>query len=564
LDKIGLKIVINGDDPELARQANIIAPVRDNGNLLLCTLLLGNVAVNAYLSILMSDLTSGTVGFLLSTILIVIFGEIIPQALCSRNALYIGSLAVPLVKVIMFLLYPFTKPLSIALDWLLGEEIGTIHSRQGLQELLKIHVQHGAMNEEAGRVTQGALNYQDLDVGKVMTQLSDVFMLSASDNLNFKKITEIFKCGYSRIPVYEKDRTDIIGLIFVKDLIFVDPQDDTPVRNFIQIFSRSYHLVWPDQKLGDVLRLFKRGKSHIAIVRDVNQNEGNGDPFYEVKGVITLEDILEEIIGDEIMDETDDRVTNDGDSITNSNSGVERVGHSDFDYEKLRLLDTGKLEYEQLSENEANAIGSHLRTNIKQFRGLEVTEIMMDRLLDGCPVHDIARITSEDSNTHHTDDFLFSNGVEIDEMVLVITGKLIVLAGRDEYRSEAGPWSVIGAEAMVSDAAYIPDYSAYISTEELRCIRITREQWQKAMGGEYVWQSYGSSYVPKESRKRLTSKSTIFKASFDEIVIQEKNSSKSIETFEIDIETGRGDDNNNNNNKEIIKKKSVGKEYQKI
>lgn len=558
LDKIGLKIVINGEDPVLAAQAKIIAPIRDNGNLLLCTLLLGNVAVNAYLSILMSDLTSGTVGFVSSTILIVIFGEIIPQALCSRNALYVGSVAVPVVKVIMFFLYPFTKPLSIALDWLLGEEIGTIHSRQGLQELLKIHVLHGAMNEEAGRVTQGALNYQDFCVSKVMTNLSEVFMLSASDNLNFKKITEIFKCGYSRIPVYEKDRKDIIGLIFVKDLIFVDPQDETPVRNFIQIFNRTYHLVWPDQKLGDVLRIFKRGKSHIAIVRDVVTNEGNGDPFYEVKGVITLEDILEEIIGDEIMDETDDRLTDDG-SIANSNSGIERIGHSDFDYEKLRLLDTGKLEYEQLSENEASAIGSHLRTNIKQFRGLEVTEIMMDRLLDGCPVYDIVRITSKDCSTHHVDDFLFNNGVKTDEMVLVITGKLIVLAGRDEYRSESGPWSVVGAEAMVCKEAYIPDYSAYIATEELRCIRINRQQWEKAMRGEYVWQSYGASYVPKDKRTRLTSKSTVFKASFDDISIQEIKNSKTIETFEIDIETGHGD-----NEKEIITKKSDGKEYHKI
>jgi metal transporter CNNM len=99
-----------------------IAPVRENGNLLLCTLLLGNVGVNSLLSIIMADMTSGLMGFLTSTIVIVIFGEIIPQASCSRYALRIGSMAVPIVRVIMVLLYPFAKPIASALDWALDEE----------------------------------------------------------------------------------------------------------------------------------------------------------------------------------------------------------------------------------------------------------------------------------------------------------------------------------------------------------------------------------------------------------------------------------------------------------
>ena len=111
LDLIGLKIVMEGGSEEEKKYAEIIYPVRKNGNLLLCTLLLGNVAVNALLSILLADLTSGLVGFLASTILIVIFGEILPQASCSRYALFIGAKAVPIVKVIMVFLYVFAKPI---------------------------------------------------------------------------------------------------------------------------------------------------------------------------------------------------------------------------------------------------------------------------------------------------------------------------------------------------------------------------------------------------------------------------------------------------------------------
>jgi hypothetical protein len=155
LDKIGLEIIIAGDDPELAKCARSIAPVRANGNLLLCTLLLGNVAVNALLSILMANMTSGLVGFLVSTFMIVIFGEIIPQATCSRYALQIGSRSLPIVKVFIYALYIICKPLSMILDKALGEEIGTIHSRTELRKMLEIHVKHKAVDVESGKVMDG-------------------------------------------------------------------------------------------------------------------------------------------------------------------------------------------------------------------------------------------------------------------------------------------------------------------------------------------------------------------------------------------------------------------------
>ena len=116
LDKTGLEIVMESEDPVAAANARIIYPVRKNGNQLLCTLLLGNVAVNALLSILLADKAGGAVGFISSTFLIVIFGEIIPQAACSRYALVVGSKTVPLVKVIMVLVYPIAKPLAFCLD----------------------------------------------------------------------------------------------------------------------------------------------------------------------------------------------------------------------------------------------------------------------------------------------------------------------------------------------------------------------------------------------------------------------------------------------------------------
>ena len=269
LDPSGLEIVMaNSDDPNLARAAKAIYPVRLNGNLLLCTLLLGNVGVNSMLSIFMADLTSGLVGFIVSTAVIVIFGEIIPQALCSRFALQVGEKTVPLVKVIMFLLYPLCKPMSMVLNKVLGHEVGTQYSSSEMAKLIEMHVARGELEGATGAAMTGALRYRSAPVTEVMTPLVNTFMLSADERLGFDTVAKIFKTGYSRIPVYEVSQSNIIGLLFVKDLIFLDPEDEIPVKNFVQIFGRGLHIVWADDKLGGVLKLLKSGRSHMALVRD--------------------------------------------------------------------------------------------------------------------------------------------------------------------------------------------------------------------------------------------------------------------------------------------------------
>lgn len=171
LDVIGLEIIIGGDNEALKSAARAIYPVRLKGNWLLCTLLLGNVATNALLSIIMADMTSGLVGFLSSTIMIVIFGEIIPQATCSRYALQIGQKSLPIVKVFMALLCVVAYPLSLALDILLGEEVGTVHTRTELLTMLRIHERHEQLDKETVNVMSGAITYQDKLVNDVVREL---------------------------------------------------------------------------------------------------------------------------------------------------------------------------------------------------------------------------------------------------------------------------------------------------------------------------------------------------------------------------------------------------------
>lgn len=183
-------LFLQGDDVENAAYARRIYPLRKNGNLLLCTLLLGNVAVNSLLSILLADKVGGLAGFLGSTFMIVIFGEILPQAICSRHALKIGSATVPLVRVIVVLLCPVTIPLAWCLDKMLGAELATTYSNAEMLKLLQIHVHEKVLDHETAVTMTGALKYKDTLVKDVMTPIANTFMLSADDRLNFETIAK--------------------------------------------------------------------------------------------------------------------------------------------------------------------------------------------------------------------------------------------------------------------------------------------------------------------------------------------------------------------------------------
>lgn len=132
-----LKIVISCGSKWEKRFARVIHPIRKHGNYLLCTLLLGNVLVNSAFTILLDDLTSGPIAVAASTIVIVIFGEIIPQAICNRYGLFVGAVTLPLTIFSMIITFPLSFPISKILDCILGEELGTNYKREELLELVK-------------------------------------------------------------------------------------------------------------------------------------------------------------------------------------------------------------------------------------------------------------------------------------------------------------------------------------------------------------------------------------------------------------------------------------------
>lgn len=267
LDPMELRIVQNCGSEKEKRYARKIEPIRRKGNYLLCSLLLGNVLVNTTLTILLDDLIgSGLVAVIASTSGIVIFGEIVPQALCSRHGLAVGANTIVLTKIFMLLTFPISFPVSKILDFLLGQEIGTVYNREKLVEMLKITEPYNDLVKEELNMIQGALELRTKTVEDVMTPIHDCFMINSDAVLDFNTMSEIMESGYTRIPVFEEERSNIVDILNIKDLAFVDPDDCTTLKTITKFYNHPVHFVFHDTKLDAMLEEFKKGKSRWKVV----------------------------------------------------------------------------------------------------------------------------------------------------------------------------------------------------------------------------------------------------------------------------------------------------------
>jgi metal transporter CNNM len=388
--------------------------------------------------------------------------------------LRIGSATIPIVLVIRFLVWPIAAPLAFALDKALGRELASTYSNAEMLKLLQIHVQENVMDAETAGAMKGALTYKNTHVKEVMTPIERTFMLNVDEKLNYETVARIFRTGYSRIPVFEISQNNVIGLLFVKDLIFVDPEDGTPVRSFVQIFGRGVHVVWPDDMLGDVLAELKQGRSHLALVRDVNNEDDTQDPFYEVKGIITLEDIIEKIIGDKIVDETDAFVDN------SQRIKVDR-GES-FEWARLRLLDA-KIVDEMLSHTEARAVCAHLRMNHTDAVKL-LTDTQLERLVSETSVSNLPTATRE-LGKELPNELMYEKGVNSHICTLILGGKITIVVGNDDFRSDISSWALLGTKSLM-DPLYVPDFTAYVSDGPCRCLCFTHDAFAAAVDASAV------------------------------------------------------------------------------
>ncbi|KAI0129410.1 hypothetical protein BJ170DRAFT_616149 [Xylariales sp. AK1849] len=296
--------VISGDPEEPQRKnAKRVYDLLDRGkHWVLVTLLLSNVIVNETLPVVLDRVFGGGVAAVFgSTMLIVIFGEILPQSICVRYGLQIGGYMSKPVLILMYLMAIIAWPTAKLLDWLLGEDHGTVYKKSGLKTLVTLHKSLGdvseRLNQDEVTIISAVLDLKRKPVEEVMTPMDDVYTMSEDTVLDEKTIDQILDAGYSRIPIHQTGNpNNFVGMLLVKILITYDPEDGKRVRDFALATLPETR---PETSCLDLINFFQEGKSHMVLISEY-PGEDHG-----TLGVVTLEDVIEELIGEEIIDESD-------------------------------------------------------------------------------------------------------------------------------------------------------------------------------------------------------------------------------------------------------------------
>ena len=300
-----IKSLEESDDNQITPGTLRVISLLKNPKRLLATILVANNFINIAIVLLFTIISKKIfVGinnpFLLLfieigivTTLILIFGEILPKVYANRNAYTFSLRMAPIIQFLdRFILFWITSPMSSTTAFLekkLGDKKNKISVDQLSQALELTDDQETTSDEQ--RMLEGIVNFGNTDTREVMCPRIDIFALS--DQMGLKEIIPlILSKGFSRIPVYSEKKDNIKGILYTKDLL---PHLNNSDYEWQKLLKTPLY-VPENKKLDDLLKEFQQKKNHLAIVVD---------EYGGTSGLITLEDIMEEIIGD-ISDEFDE------------------------------------------------------------------------------------------------------------------------------------------------------------------------------------------------------------------------------------------------------------------
>ncbi|KAK1616342.1 hypothetical protein QYE76_021859 [Lolium multiflorum] len=358
---VDLEILLRSGTNVEKAQAAAIFPVVQKQHQLLVTLLLCNACAMEALPIFLDRIFNPVLAVVLSVTFVLAFGEVIPQAICTRYGLAVGASFVWLVRILMIITYPISYPIGKLLDCALGHDESAYFRRAQLKALVSIHGKEagkgGELTHDETTIISGALDLTEKTAEEAMTPIESTFSLDVDSKLDWEAIGKILARGHSRVPVYSGNPRNVIGLLLVKSLLTVRAEIETPVS---AVSIRRIPRVPADMPLYDILNEFQKGGSHMAaVVKAKPKNAPAPDktePYMEaaastnltapllsnteeradivivdterqhntpsntvasisediddspVIGIITLEDVFEELLQEEIVDETDEYV----------------------------------------------------------------------------------------------------------------------------------------------------------------------------------------------------------------------------------------------------------------
>lgn len=315
---------------------------------LLATILVGNNFVNVAIILLLTFVTNQLVdfhsapiaGFIFQTIIItfllLLFGEIIPKIYASTQGRSLAALTSPLLTVIEKLFYPVVQ-LLVKSTATMNKKLEKLNkpniSIDELSHALELTSDEG---DEDTEILEGIIKFGNIQVVDIMT--SRVDMVDIDITTSYKQlINKIISCGYSRIPVFSGSRDNVKGILYSKDLL---PHLDKPDSFRWQSLMRQVYYVPETKKIDDLLNEFQKNKVHLAIVVD---------EYGGTSGLVTLEDIIEEIVGD-ISDEYDEE-----------EALYTRIDQHTFVFEaKIQLNDFFKID--EIEESDFDKISGEVET----------------------------------------------------------------------------------------------------------------------------------------------------------------------------------------------------------
>ena len=300
---------INEMEVAKTSRSSIIVKLLERPKKLLATILIANNGINICVVLLFSiigdtiffGIDSVLLGFIsvrfllevvVATFLILMFGEILPKVYANRNRVDFSQFMAYPLKVLDFIFSPLSLPMRLGTIFLynkLGKEKSSL-SVDHLSQALEL-TSEGDTTKEEQKILEGIVSFGNTDTKQVMRPRIDIFALS--EEMKFLEVmTEIKQNGYSRIPVFSENMDNVLGVLYVKDLL---PYIDRKTFNWMSLIRDPY-FVPENKKLDDLLLEFQEKKNHLAVVVD---------EYGGTSGIVTLEDIIEEIVGD-ISDEFDD------------------------------------------------------------------------------------------------------------------------------------------------------------------------------------------------------------------------------------------------------------------
>ena len=285
------------------KRAQLVMSLSAQYDRLLSTILVGNNIVNILLASLSTVFfvglygsgTGTTLATIVSTVVVLIFGEISPKSLAKDHAESFALATAPILRCIVVLLYPINWVFSLwkrLLSKIFKSGGETVVTEQELLTIVDEAEQGGSINEQESELIRRVIDFNDREAVDILIPRVDMTGIAA--DATAEEMAQLFaESGYSRLPVYEETMDHIVGVVHLKYYLCAKEQHPTP-RQIMQppVF------VPPTMKIRLLLRLLQEQKSHIAIV---------SDEYGGTLGMVTMEDVLEELVG-EIWDEHDDVV----------------------------------------------------------------------------------------------------------------------------------------------------------------------------------------------------------------------------------------------------------------